>query len=136
MGFGEALHERPIAAIAPGQGDLVEELRGSQIKSSKALSAGLLSEGTSQEGLSDASRTADENILVLSDPVAGQKVHHDRFIDSPGSPVINILDRGLKFEFSLLEETFKAMILLPDPLAIHKDAEAFIEGQIVEGGLV
>ena len=135
MGFGESLHKTAVGAIGPGESDLIEELRRAQIKGSEAFAAGLLSQGTGKEGLAHRGRTADQNILVLSDSVTRQKIHHDRLFDSSGGSVINILDRGLKFEFSLLEETFKAMILLPDPLTIHEDAEPFIKGKIVEGGL-
>ena len=77
IGFGESLHERAVAAIGPGEGDLIEELRRTQIKGSEAFAAGLLSQGTGKEGLADPSRTADENILVLSDPVTREKIHHD-----------------------------------------------------------
>jgi hypothetical protein len=136
MSFGNSLHETAVAAIGPGESDLVEELRRAQIKGSEAFATGLLSQSTGKEGLSHPGRAADQNVLVLSDPVTGQEIHHNRFIDPPGSSVINVLDRGLKLELGLLEETFKAIILLPGPLAIHEDAEAFIEGEILEGGLL
>ena len=73
---------------------------------------------------------------MLSDPVTGQKVHDDRLIDSSGGPVVNILNTSLKLELGLLEETFKAVTLLPHPLSVHEDTEAFIEREIVEGGLL
>jgi hypothetical protein len=136
MSFSESLHETAVTAIGPGEGDLVEELRRTQVKSPEAFAASLLSQGTGEEGLSHSGRATDQDILVFSDPVTGQKVHHDRFVDPSGGSVINVLDRGLKFEFGLLEETFKAMILLPGPLTIHEDAEAFIEGKVVEGSLL
>jgi hypothetical protein len=136
MSFGESLHETAVTAIGPSEGDLIEELRKAQIKGSEAFAAGLLSQSTGKESLSHPGRAADQDILVLSDPVTRQKVHHDRFVDPSGSSVINVLDRGLKFKLGLLEETFEAMILLPDPLAIHEDAEAFIKGEIMEGSLL
>jgi hypothetical protein len=136
MSFGESLHETAVAAVGPGESDLVEELRRAQIKGSEAFTAGLLSQSTGKEGLSHPGRAADQDILVLSDPVTRQKVHHDRFVDPSGSSVINVLDRGLKFKLGLLEETFEAMILLPNPLTIHEDAEAFIKGKIMERGLL
>ena len=136
IGFGESFHERAVAAIGSGEGDLIEELRRAQVKGSEAFAAGLLSQGTGKEGLAYPGRAADQNILVLSDPVTREKIHQHRFIDPSGSSVINVLDRGLKLEFGLLEETFKAMILLPGLLTIHEDAEAFIEGEIVDGGLL
>ena len=136
MSFGESLHEAAVAPIGPGEGDLVEELRRAQIKGPEALPAGLLSQGTGEEGLSHPGRTADQDVLVFSDPVTRDKVHHDRFIDPSGSSVINVLDRGLKLELGVFEETFEAMILPPGPLPIHEDAEALIKGKIVEGGLL
>jgi hypothetical protein len=59
IGFGEPFHERAVAAIGPGESDLIEELRRAQIKGSKAFAAGLLSQGTGKEGLADPGRTAD-----------------------------------------------------------------------------
>jgi hypothetical protein len=123
MGFGEFFHETAIAAIGPGERDLIKKLRRAQIKGPEAFVAGLLSQRTGKEGLAYPSRAADKNILVLSDPVTGQKVHHDQFIDSSGSSVINILHRGLKLELGLLEETLEAIILLPGPLTVHEHAE-------------
>jgi hypothetical protein len=136
MSFGESLHETAVTTIGPGERDLVEELRRAQIKGPEALAAGLLGKGTGKKGFSHPGRAADKDILVLSDPVTRQKVHHDRFVDPSGGSVINVLDRGLKFESGLLEETFKAIILLPGPMTIHEDAEAFIERKILEGGLL
>src|SRR5512147_2051469 len=104
MSFGESLHEAAVAAIGPSERDLVEELRRTQIQGPEAFTAGLLSQGTGEEGSSHPGRAADQDILVFSDPVTGQKIHHDRFVDPSGGSVINVFDRGLKFEFGLLEE--------------------------------
>jgi len=136
MGFGESLHESSVTAIGPGESDLIEELRGSEIEGSEAFTAGFLSHGTGKEGLASARGTGDEKVLVIADPVTGDKIHHHGFLYSPGCFVVNVLDRGLKFEFGLFEELFETFVFLPDPLTIHEHPEAFIEGEIVGRGLL
>jgi hypothetical protein len=134
--FGEFLHEASIAAIGPSQGNLVEELREAEVKGAKAFPAGLLSEGTGEEGFSDTGRTAEEKVLVFSDPVTGDETGHHRLLDSPRGFVINIFDTSLKFKFGVLKEAFEPFVLLPGPLAVHEHPQAFLEREIVEGGLL
>jgi len=96
MSFGESLYETAVAPIGPGERNLVEELRRAQIQGPEALAAGLLGQGSGKKGFSHPGRTADKNILVLSDPVTGQKIHHDRFVDPSGGSVINVFERRRK----------------------------------------
>ena len=59
MSFGESLHETAVAAIGPGESDLVEELRRAEVEGPEAIAAGSLSQGTGEKGLSHPSRAAD-----------------------------------------------------------------------------
>ena len=71
--FGKFLHKASIAAIGPGQSDLVEELREAEIKGLKPFATGLLCERTGKEGFADSGGTTDKKVLVLSDPVTGEE---------------------------------------------------------------
>jgi len=134
--FGEFFHETSITAIGPSQGDLVEELREAEVEGTKAFAAGLLSESTGEEGFADSGGAGDEKVLVFSDPVAGDETEDHRLLDSPRGFVINVLDTCLKFKFGVLEEAFETFVFLPGPLVIHEHAKAFLEREILEGGLL
>jgi hypothetical protein len=136
MRFGEFLHETSITAIGPSYGNLVEELREAEVEGPKALTTGVLSKSTSEEGFSDSGRATDEKVLMSPDPVTGDETGYHRFLDSSGGLVINVLDAGLKFKFGVLEEAFEPFVLLPGPLAVHEHTQAFLEREIVEGGLL
>ena len=47
---------------------------------------------------------------MMADPVTGDEAHQDGFFDSPGRSVIDILNRGLELEFSLLKEPPEAFM--------------------------
>jgi len=61
MSFGEFLDETSITAIGPSESDLIEELGAAEVEGSEALSAGFLSQGTGEKGLSDA---VDYNVVL------------------------------------------------------------------------
>jgi hypothetical protein len=136
VGFGEFLHEVSITSIDPGQSDLVEELGEAEVKGLESFSAGFLSESTGQERFSHTGGTRDQEIAVFLYPVAGEETEDHGFVDSPGSFIVDIFHRGLKFEFGIFEETLETKVLFPGPLAVDEDSESFFEGEIVEGGLV
>ena len=92
MSFGEPFHQSAVAAIRSGQSDLVEELRGAEVEGSKAFTTGLLSEGTGEEGFAHPCGTGDEKILVTADPLTGGEAQDQRFFDSSGSSVVDVLE--------------------------------------------
>ena len=136
MSFGEPFHQSAVAAIGSGQSDLVEELRGADVEGSKAFTAGLLSEGTGEEGFANACGARDEKVLVVADPVTGGKAQDHRFFHSSGGSVVDVLDTGLKLEFCIFEEAFETFVFLPAPLALDQHPKTFFEGEIPEGRLL
>jgi hypothetical protein len=136
MGFREPLDEASITAIGTSERDLIEELRATEVKGSEAIPAGFLSQGTSEEGFSDTRGTGDQNILMASDPVTGGEIQEHRFFDASGCFKVNIFDAGLEFKFGLFEKSFEASVFLPAPLTVNEDTQAFIEGEILKGGLL
>ncbi len=136
MGFRKPFDQSGVTAIGTGERHLIEELRATEIKSSEALTAGLLSQGAGEEGLTHTRRARDEDILVFPNPVTGDQIHDHRFFNSPRRFVVNILDTGLELELRFLKQPLESIILLPRPLAIDQQAEPFIEGEIMTGGLL
>jgi hypothetical protein len=136
MGFRKPFHQSGVTAIGTGEGHLIEELRTTEIKSSEAFTAALLSQGTGEEGLANTCGATDQDILMFSNPVTGDEIHDYWFFDSPRSFVVNILDTGLELEFGLLKEPLESFIFLPSPLAIDQHPEPFIKREIVTGGLL
>jgi hypothetical protein len=136
MSFGELLHESSVGAIGAGESDLIEELGRTEIQGAEAFPAGFLGQGTGDEGFSNTCRTQEQEILVISDPVTRGKAQDHRFLYTPGSSVVDILDTSLKLQFGVLEEPFEVFVFFPDLLAIHEKTQTFLEREGVEGGLL
>ncbi len=103
MGLEEFLHGFGIAAVGFGEGEVVKEFRGADIESAVTFAAGFLSKGAGEKGFADPRGSDDDHILVFFDPIAGEEIHHDAFIDSAGRFVVDIFGTGIHFEFGFFE---------------------------------
>lgn len=66
--LGQALGE---GAISAGNAQAVEQARDTFIAHGKTLTAGLMTEGTSEPGLASARGTSEMKIVMGADPIAG-----------------------------------------------------------------
>jgi hypothetical protein len=119
MGLAEFCHDLPVTAIGFGQCEVVIKLGGTDVESSVAFTAGLMSQGTNQEGFTDSGGACDDEIVMFFDPIAGAKTHHDGSIDASGFFVIDVLNTGMDFKFGPLEQLLHPAIFLLGPLAVH-----------------
>lgn len=72
---------------------------------------------------------------MTADPLTGGEAEDEGFFDASWGSVVDVFQRGLKFEFGVLEETFETFVLFPDPLAIDQQGKAFLEREVPEGRL-
>jgi hypothetical protein len=98
--------------------------------------ASLLGEGAGKKGFAHPGGSGDDHVLVLLDPVAGEKPEDQGFIDSPGVFVVEVFGAGLDFEFGVFEEPLQPAIFFKSPLAVHEETEAFLKGEVGKIGLL
>jgi hypothetical protein len=127
-------HELGIGAIGTCQGHVLNELGEAEIATGDTLSAGGLSEGTSQVGLASACGPGDENDLVVTDPIAAGEPKDDGAIQAPWGSEVQILKGGWEAEFGLAEQPGKAAVLANRRLPLDEEGEAILEGEALDIG--
>jgi len=136
FGLSELFHDAWVRAIGPGDAEILEEARQTDVEGREAHSTCLVCEGASKIGFTNACRACDDDILSVSDPVAVGQAQDERLIDAPGGLEVDILDAGIEFESGILKESFHFSLFLPSPLLIDEEREALIKRQVVDRGVV
>ena len=76
------------------QAELLEQSWGAQIQGGQALTAGLMGQRTSQEGLAATRCAMNEQILTQTDPVTTGETGELRPIHSSMGTEVEVLDTG------------------------------------------
>src|SRR5208282_4213708 len=95
-----------------------------------ALAARLLGERAGDVGLAGPGRAADDDDLVLLDPLAGPELPDEGPVELTARRVVDALHRCLgDAELRLLESSVEALVLARHPLGVDEHREALVEGQ-------
>src|SRR5208337_4251635 len=131
IGFGEFIHDFSITAVIPGKSHLIIETGAAQIETVKSITAGLVSQGTGQEGFAHSGGTGNNNVLEVFDPVTGNEPHHDGLINTPLGFIINVFYTCREFEFCIFKIALHPAVFFPVPLSIDDHRKAILEGKII-----
>jgi len=133
---GEPHEQSCVGAIGAGQGELVEEPRGTAVDRPVAATEGVLSEGAGDEGLADAGRPGDGDVLVLGDPLTGRQLADQGLVDDAPVIVVEVLEAGAaELEVGLLDVALEAGVVAGEPLGVDEEAEALVEAEAGVVGL-
>ncbi len=84
LGFCQLVHELGIGAISPGYCKFLKEARNSDVKSGVTASTGPVCQRASQVSFPSPRRTGDDDVLGISDPLAGGQAKDHGFIEASG----------------------------------------------------
>lgn len=91
-------------------------------------------ERTGEPGLARSGGPRDQKILRAADPLAGRQGCDLALVQTAGSLVVDVLDAGAShFQSRTAQEARTALIVAVEPLAIHDEREALLEGQPLRG---
>jgi hypothetical protein len=134
---GERAEQADVGAIGTGQGELVEEAGGPAVAGARALAARLMRQGAGEEALADAGGADQDHVVVLGDPAAGGELADDGLVELAPGRVVDGLDARLReLELGLLQGPYEARVLPGAPLGLDEEAEALVEGEGGEIGLL
>ena len=136
LGLRELFHDAWVRAIGPRDAEILEKPRKTDVEGRETHSTCLVREGAGEIGFTNAGRAGDDDIVSVSDPVAGGQAQDHGLIDASWGFEIDILDTGIEFEPGILKEPFHLSLLLPGPLLIHEEREALIKRQVIDPGMV
>jgi len=115
----------------------VEEAGGPAVAGPIALAAGLVREGAGDETLPDAGRTDQDDVLVILDPAAGGELPDDRLVELAAGRIVDGFEAGLReLQLRLLQGAGEARVLPGALLGLDEEAEALVEGERGQVGLV
>jgi hypothetical protein len=93
------------------------------------MPAGGLRECTAEIALPRSRRTADQDVLVLPDPITRGQAKHERAIQPPGGAEIEIFDGRAEAELGQLQEPGQAAVLPECDLSVQEQTEPVLEGE-------
>ena len=132
--LGESLDEPGIGAVAPGEGELVEETGEAEVAGRDPVSAGLVAESTGDEGFSGPGRTCDQDRLAVEDPLTGSEAEDDRSVQTAAGLEVEVFDGGVEVELGVALEPLISALLPVGLLAFEEQGEAVVEGELADVG--
>jgi hypothetical protein len=134
IGFRQGGQELGITPIPFGDLKVLEETGEAEIADRVTLPTGFMGQGAGQEGFTASRGPGDEDIVVLSDPVAGTQLGDQGFIQAAGMAEVDILQSRLLAQPGLTETGFHSAILPFGHFPINQQSQTFLEAEGVDLG--
>src|SRR5581483_10312026 len=125
----EGPEEASMAAVAPREGERLEQPRQPLIEHGAVVPAGLVAQGASNPALADAGRADDEQVLMPVDPLAGDELLEQRLVEPARRLHVDILDDGILPEAGEPQPSDQPLVLALGRLTVDQQCEALLEGQ-------
>src|SRR5437867_13244450 len=134
---GEAGEEADVAAVGVGERELLVEPGDAAVEGAVAPPARVLREGAGEVALPGAGHPGDQDIVVVVDPAAGGELAQDRLVEFAARGIVDVLDTRLaQAELRLAQRVGEATVLAGEPFGLDQEAEALVEGDRGERGIL
>jgi hypothetical protein len=131
----QALEQSSMTAVTVREGERIEKPRHALIQDGMIISAGLVAERTSNPALADTGWSDDEQILMAVNPLAGDELLEQHFVDPAGRPHVDIFDHGVLAQTGEPQPGNQAPVLALGRFAIDEKRQTLIERQCGDIGL-
>ena len=105
LAAGDRLEQPRIAAVTTRKRQRIEQARHPLIEHRAIIPARLVGEGTGQPNFAEPGFPDDNQVLVLVNPIAGDQLGKQRFVEAARRLHIGIFDDGILLEPGELEAT-------------------------------
>ena len=127
---GKHLEEGQEFSGAPGNLERLEEPGEADEKDIVAKTAGLVAQGFGHIAFADPGGTGDEHVLVVDDPLAGEKRLDQRLGKVPGTPEVEVLGGGVLSKLGGHESARRPPVLLNRHFAVDQKTQPVFERKI------
>ena len=117
------LEKVQVAALGPGQGDLLEKAVEGEEEGREALSTGGLSQSTGQMSFADPGRTGDKDVSGLGDEGGGDHLADPTAIEFSIDGEIKIFEGGRDGEAGVPKTAGQPGILPVEPFVLQADVQ-------------
>ena len=118
-----------MTAITARKRQRIEQSRHALIEHRAIVPARLMGESTGQPTFAEPCFTDNDQVLVLIDPIAGDQLGEQRFIEPARGFQVGIFDDGILPQTGELQSTAKPLVFSFDSLAIDEKSEPVLEGE-------
>ena len=106
--------------VAVGEGELVEELRGTNVEDGAVFPASLVSKSTAKPTLSDPRWPADNQIFMGVNPTSLEQLLDQLAVEPARRTVVDVFGRRLMAELCVAQASAHAFVLTINDFAIEK----------------
>ena len=129
FGLPQLCQKLAVAAIAPGDGEFIQQPRQAQVAHTQPLATGLMGERAGNEAFADTGGARDEAIEMCPQPVPGGEFRHHRFIEAARCTVIDIFQAGVLAKCGQAQTGGEAFTIPVRRLLIEQQPQALLEAQ-------
>ena len=116
-------HQAGQTAFAARLGEIGEQAGCPLVEDGEAVAAGLVAERTGKPGLPGAGWADDDQVVGLTDPLAGGEGLEERTVETAGGAIVDVLDGGRLTELGAGQAAREAAVVAGSDLAIDEEAE-------------
>jgi len=125
IGASERAQQALVAAVAASKCEVCEEPGNALVEHRAIVAAGLVTKGRSKPALADTSRSQDEQIGVLLDPLALRELAELAAVEAARRLVVDILDAGLLAQFCIAQACCKTLVMAQRDFVFEQQREPF-----------
>lgn len=118
-----------VTTIASGDDEFAEQLWNALIEDGAIITTGLVAQRAGKPTLTDAGRAADDQIIVIVDPVAGDEPLEERTIKAARGPIIDVFNKGLLPELGMAQPRDELLIVSVGHLPVEQKGKPFGMGE-------
>ena len=118
-----------IPAIAARERQLAEQFGDALVEDGAVVAAGLWPSAQAKPTLSDAGRTADDQVVVHVDPVAGDELLEERAIEAARGAVVDVLDQRLLAQLGMAQPGGEFFVVPVGHLPVEQEGQPFRVGE-------
>lgn len=136
LAFVDWCDESGVAAIEPGNRNLLEQSGDSLIQGRVAVATGLLRQGAGEVAFAGPGWSGHQDIVVAFYPVVEGKRHHGGAVQAPPLLEVEIFKAGGQAEFGVFEPVAHPAVFQIGHLVIDEQGKALLKGELGHvGGL-
>lgn len=121
----EAAQQALMATVAARESEVIEQPRNTLIEHGAVVTAGLVAERRGEPALADAGRTADQQVDVVVDPAALDKLNEQRAIEATRGAVVDVLDACLLAQLRVAQAGRKPLVVAQRGFTFEQQREPF-----------
>lgn len=120
----KAAQQAWMAAVAAGERQIVEQSRDALIEHGAIVATGLVAERRGEPTLANAGRAADQEIDVVVDPAALDKLSEQRAVETARGAVVDVLDARLLAQLGVAQASGEPVCRAAARLHVRAAAQA------------